>query len=69
MPRRAGDGETRGHLDIADTIYTHVADAEQYAALEGENVIQEIRGTDGKGRRSTSNRTGTSTARRKVWVE
>jgi hypothetical protein len=44
-----GTGETRGHLDIADTIYTHVADAEQYAALEGENVIQEIRGTERKG--------------------
>lgn len=37
-------GETRGHLDIADTIYTHVADAEQYAALEGEHVISDIRG-------------------------
>jgi len=44
-----GTGETRGHLDIADTIYTHVADAEQYAALEGENVIAEIRGTERKG--------------------
>jgi hypothetical protein len=24
------DGETRGHLEVADTIYTHVCDAEQY---------------------------------------
>lgn len=39
-----GTGETRGHLEIADTIYTHVADAEQYAALEGEHVISDIRG-------------------------
>jgi RecA/RadA recombinase len=39
-------GETRGHLEIADTIYTHVADAEQYAALEGEHVIADIRGRE-----------------------
>lgn len=39
-----GTGETRGTVEIADTIFTHVADAEQYAALEGENVIAEIRG-------------------------
>lgn len=38
------DGETRGHLEIADTIHTHVCDAEQYAALEGEHVIADIRG-------------------------
>lgn len=37
-------GEKRGHLEIADTIYTHVADAEQYAALEGEHVISDLRG-------------------------
>jgi hypothetical protein len=39
-----GGGETRGHLEIADTIHTHVCDAEQYAALEGEHVIADIRG-------------------------
>ncbi|PNU05817.1 hypothetical protein [Novosphingobium guangzhouense] len=39
-----GTGETRGELEIAETIYTHVADAEQYAALEGEHVISDIRG-------------------------
>jgi hypothetical protein len=38
------DGETRGHLTVADTIYTHVCDAEQYAAVEGEHVISDIRG-------------------------
>lgn len=38
------DGETRGHLEVADTIYTHVCDAEQYAAIEGAHVISEIRG-------------------------
>lgn len=38
------DGETRGHLSIADTIYTHVCDAEQYAALEGQHVISDIQG-------------------------
>lgn len=37
--------ETRGHLEVADTIYTHVCDAEQYAAVEGEHVIGDIRGT------------------------
>lgn len=37
-------GETRGHLEIADTIHTHVEDAEQYAAIEGEHVIADIRG-------------------------
>lgn len=39
-----GGGETRGHLEIADTIHTHVCDAEQYAALEGEHVIGDIQG-------------------------
>lgn len=38
------EGETRGHLEIADTIFTHVCDAEQYAAIEGEHVIGDIRG-------------------------
>lgn len=37
-------GEVRGELEIQNTIYTHVADAEQYAALEGEHVIGDIRG-------------------------
>lgn len=44
----ATGAEARGHLVIADTIYTHVCDAEQYAALEGEHVIADIRG---RGRR------------------
>lgn len=43
-----GGGEVKGHLEIANTIYTHVADAEQYGALEGEHVISDIRG---RGRR------------------
>ncbi|MEA3053548.1 MAG: hypothetical protein QOG72_2451 [Sphingomonadales bacterium] len=49
----AASGEVRGHLEIADTIYTHVCDAEQYAALEGEHVIGDIRGKArrGEGRR------------------
>lgn len=38
------DGETRGHLEVADTIFTHVCDAEQYLAVEGEHVISDIRG-------------------------
>jgi hypothetical protein len=38
------DGETRGHLEVANTIYTHVCDAEQYAAVEGEHVISDMRG-------------------------
>lgn len=49
-----GTGETKGHLEIADTIYTHVADAEQYAALEGEHVISDIRGKS-RGRREIVN--------------
>lgn len=43
------DGETRGHLVIADTIFTHVCDAEQYAAVEGEHVISDIRGRARRG--------------------
>lgn len=35
--------EVKGHLEIADTIYTHICDAEQYGALEGEHVISDIR--------------------------
>ena len=45
-----GTGETRGQLEIANTIFTHVADAEQYAALEGEHVISDIRGKPRKRR-------------------
>lgn len=37
-------GEQRGHLQVADTIHTHVCDAEQYLAVEGEHVISDIRG-------------------------
>ena len=37
-------GETKGEPEIADTIYTHICDAEQYAALEGEHVISDARG-------------------------
>jgi hypothetical protein len=40
------DGEIKGHLEIANTVYTHACDAEQYAALEGEHVISDIRGRD-----------------------
>lgn len=47
------DGETRGHLEVADTIYTHVCDAEQYLALEGDHVISDIRG---KARRAVGSR-------------
>ncbi len=38
------DGEKRGHLVIADTVHTHICDAEQYAAIDGETVIAELRG-------------------------
>lgn len=37
-------GETRDRLEVAGTFYTNVADAEQYAALEGEHVISDVRG-------------------------
>lgn len=40
--------ELRGHLEIADTIHTHVADAEQYGALEGQGIIADLRGRDGR---------------------
>lgn len=49
------EGETRGHLEIADTDSTHPCDAEQYAALEGEHVISEIRGIGRRGRREIVN--------------
>lgn len=42
------DGETRGNLQVDKNIYSHVADAEQYAAIDGEGVVNELRG---KGRR------------------
>jgi hypothetical protein len=38
------EGETRGHLEVENTIFTHIADAEQYGAVEGEHVIGDIRG-------------------------
>jgi hypothetical protein len=31
-------------LTVADTIFTHVCDGEQYLAVEGEHVISDIRG-------------------------
>lgn len=40
------DGEKRGHLTIADTVHTHICDAEQYAAIDGEHVISDLRGFD-----------------------
>ncbi len=39
-------GEVKASPEIADTIYTHVCDAEQYAALEGEHVIGDLRGKE-----------------------
>lgn len=45
------DGETRGNLEVAETIHTHVCDAEQYAALEGEFVIGDILGKPRRDRR------------------
>lgn len=46
-------GETRGHLEVADTIFTHVCDAEQYAAVEGEHIIADIRGRPRQARTAT----------------
>lgn len=40
------EGELKGHLEIADTAYTHVCDAEQYGALEGEHVVGDLRGRE-----------------------
>ncbi|MEV4934410.1 hypothetical protein [Sphingobium sp. LSP13-1-1.1] len=39
-----GTGEEKGDVPIANTIFTHVCDSEQYAALEGEHVVAQIRG-------------------------
>ena len=47
-------GELRAHLEIAETIYTHVCDAEQYAALEGEHVIGDLRGRERRRRAITN---------------
>jgi hypothetical protein len=47
--------EVKGHLEIANTIYTHVADAEQYGALEGEHVVAELRGRHGREGRKITN--------------
>jgi hypothetical protein len=51
----ATGAELRGHLEIADTIYTHVCDAEQYGALEGEHVVAKLRGRDPERRRQIVN--------------
>lgn len=58
--RIAGSGnETRGHLEVADTIFTHGADAEQYVAVEGEHVISDIRGKPRRDRsRAVTNDSG-----------
>ncbi|OYX62727.1 MAG: hypothetical protein B7Y88_13825 [Sphingomonadales bacterium 32-64-17] len=44
MKANMSDGEKRGHLRIADTAYTHICDAEQYAAMEGDSIISDLRG-------------------------
>jgi hypothetical protein len=49
-----GTGEVRSSPEIADTIYTHVCDAEQYAALEGEHVIGDLRGKERRRRPVTN---------------
>jgi hypothetical protein len=55
MAASATGVEHRGHLEIADTIYTHVADAEQYGALEGQHVVAELRGRNPSQRRTIVN--------------
>lgn len=45
-----GTGEEKGQVAIANTVFTHVCDAEQYAALEGEHVVAEVRGEPRGGR-------------------
>lgn len=60
-------GETRGHLEVADTIFTHVCDAEQYLAVEGEHVISDIRGKPRRdGRRVIVNDSGFDVLRGRV---
>jgi hypothetical protein len=49
------EGELKGHLEIADTAYTHVCDAEQYGALEGEHVVADLRGKGRRGARQVIN--------------
>lgn len=45
-----GEGEARGRLEIANTIYTHICDAEQYGALEAEGMMNFVLGkTDRRG--------------------
>lgn len=43
-------GEEKGDVPIADTVFTHVCDAEQYAALEGEHVLAQVRGQSANAR-------------------
>ncbi|MBO9380173.1 hypothetical protein GG804_25730 [Sphingomonas histidinilytica] len=46
-----GEGESRGRLEIANTIYTHVCDGEQYAALEADGAVDFVLGkADRRGR-------------------
>lgn len=60
-------GEQRGHLQVADTIHTHVCDAEQYFAIEGEHVISDIRGKPRRDRsRPATNDSGFDVLRGRV---
>lgn len=41
---KMSEGEKRGHLVIADTVFTHICDAEQNAAIEDVAIINDLRG-------------------------
>lgn len=49
-----GENETKGHLEIANTIYTHIADANQYGEMEADNTVSQIRGRPDRKARSAT---------------
>lgn len=60
-------GDVRGHLQVADTVHTHVCDAEQYLAVEGEHVISDIRGKPRRdARRVITNDSGFDVLRERI---
>jgi hypothetical protein len=45
------DQEEKGSVPVANTVFTHVADADEYGAMEGDGVVTALRGRTEKSRR------------------
>ena len=44
-----GDNEEKGNVPVANTVFTHIADADEYGAMEGDNTLSALRGRTVKG--------------------